>query len=32
MRKIRDRPAPEVIPSALMQERLRAQAQGKQTP
>jgi HEAT repeat protein len=32
MRKIRDRPAPEVVPSAMMQERLRAQAQGKQTP
>jgi HEAT repeat protein len=32
MRKIRDRPAPEVVPSAMAQERLRAQAQGKQTP
>jgi HEAT repeat protein len=27
MHKIRDRPAPEVVPSALLQERLRAQAQ-----
>jgi HEAT repeat protein len=32
MRKIRDRPSPEVVPSAMMQERLRAQAAGKQTP
>jgi bilin biosynthesis protein len=28
MQKIRDRPAPEVVPSALLQERLRAQAAG----
>jgi HEAT repeat protein len=27
MHKIRDRPAPEVVPSALLQERLRAQAE-----
>ncbi len=34
MRKIRDRPQPEVVPSAMVQERLRAQAEGKakQTP
>ncbi len=32
MRKIRDRPAPEVVPSAMAQERLRAAAEGKQAP
>lgn len=32
MRKIRDRPAEEVVPTAMMQERLRAAAQGKPTP
>ncbi len=36
MRKIRERPAPEVVPSAMVQERLRAQAQsaagGRRTP
>ncbi|HJW69492.1 MAG TPA: HEAT repeat domain-containing protein, partial [Candidatus Binatia bacterium] len=30
VRKIRDRPAPEVVPSALAQERLRARAAGGQ--
>jgi HEAT repeat protein len=32
MRKIRERPAEEVVPTAMMQERLRAAAQGKPTP